>query len=94
MRSNDRVADMVSSGKLSVLEVETWTDTWLRKDIADVHSEPEIRNRLLTDVAFYDEVLPGVEWLLYFDERAMLCANANGSVEDFMLHYDWVGAPL
>ena len=49
-------------------------------------------NRLLTDIRFYDELLPGVEWLLKFESDSILCANSNDSLDDW-LEYDWAGAP-
>jgi hypothetical protein len=49
-------------------------------------------NRLLTDIRFYDEFLPGVEWLLKFESDSILCANSNDSLDDW-LEYDWAGAP-
>lgn len=48
--------------------------------------------RLLTDLRFYDQFLPGVEWLLKFESDAIMCANSDKSLNDW-LHYDWAGAP-
>ena len=47
--------------------------------------------RLLTDVRFYDEYLPGVEWLLKFEADAILCSRSDDSLNDW-LDYDWAGA--
>jgi hypothetical protein len=48
--------------------------------------------RMLTDVRFYDELLPGVEWLLKYESDAIMCANSEDSLNDW-LHYDWAGSP-
>ncbi|KAF5587307.1 uncharacterized protein FSUBG_11847 [Fusarium subglutinans] len=51
----------------------------------------EDRSRLLTDTRFYDEFLPGVEWLLMFSSDSILCANSELSLNDW-LDYTWAGA--
>jgi hypothetical protein len=48
--------------------------------------------RTLTDMRFYDEFLPGVEWLLKYEYDSILCANSETSLNDW-LHWDWAGAP-
>lgn len=48
--------------------------------------------RLMTDQRFYDEFLPGVEWILKFESDAILCANSEESLNDW-LHWSWAGAP-
>lgn len=78
---------MMEIGKLRLANIERWTDTW--KDHPDIY---EIQSRLLTNVTFYNEQFPGVEWLLNFRSSAIICANANRTVNDY-LQYDWVGAP-
>lgn len=78
---------MVDIGKLRLGHVEQWTDKWKK-----VPENAEIHSRLLTNMTFYDEQLPGVEWLLVFRSSAIICANANRTVNDY-LQYDWVGAP-
>ncbi|QYS98284.1 DUF5672 domain-containing protein [Trichoderma simmonsii] len=47
--------------------------------------------RLLTDSRFYDEFLPGVEWILKYEHDSILCANSEISVDDW-LDWDWTGA--
>ncbi|KKO98012.1 hypothetical protein THAR02_09886 [Trichoderma harzianum] len=47
--------------------------------------------RLLTDSRFYDEFLPGVEWILKYEPDSILCANSEISVDDW-LDWDWTGA--
>jgi hypothetical protein len=47
--------------------------------------------RLLTDIRFYDQFLPGVEWVLKFESDSILCANSDDSLDDW-LHYSWAGA--
>ncbi|KAK8092083.1 hypothetical protein PG997_002444 [Apiospora hydei] len=49
-------------------------------------------HRLLTDKRFYDEFLPGVEWILKYEYDSILCANSDQSLNDW-LHWDWAGAP-
>ncbi|KAI1333695.1 hypothetical protein F5Y15DRAFT_337665 [Xylariaceae sp. FL0016] len=49
-------------------------------------------HRLLTDMRFYDEFLPGVEWMLKYEFDSILCANSKTSLNDW-LHWDWAGAP-
>lgn len=46
--------------------------------------------RTLTDPRFYDEFLPGVEWLLKYESDSILCSNSDTSLNDW-LHFDWVG---
>lgn len=48
--------------------------------------------RLLTDMRFYDEFLPGVEWILKYEHDSILCANSETSLNDW-LDWDWAGAP-
>ncbi|KAI9746429.1 MAG: hypothetical protein M1818_000142 [Claussenomyces sp. TS43310] len=48
--------------------------------------------RMLTDVRFYDELLPGVEWMLKFESDSIMCANSVDSLNDW-LDYHWAGAP-
>jgi Protein of unknown function (DUF5672) len=48
--------------------------------------------RLLTDMRFYDEFLPGVEWILKFESDAILCSNSGTSLNDW-LDWSWAGAP-
>ncbi|KAI0166298.1 hypothetical protein GGR57DRAFT_510033 [Xylariaceae sp. FL1272] len=49
-------------------------------------------HRLLTDPRFYDEFLPGVEWILKYESDSILCANSENSLDDW-LQWDWTGAP-
>lgn len=48
--------------------------------------------RMLTNMRFYDQLLPGVEWLLKFESDSIMCANSKDSLNDW-LYYDWAGAP-
>ncbi|KAL7798295.1 hypothetical protein V8C37DRAFT_418678 [Trichoderma ceciliae] len=48
--------------------------------------------RLLTDSRFYDQFLPGVEWILKYEHDSILCANSETSLNDW-LDWDWAGAP-
>ncbi|KOS19308.1 hypothetical protein ESCO_000164 [Escovopsis weberi] len=47
--------------------------------------------RLLTDGRFYDEFLPGVEWILKYEADSLLCANSEVSLDEW-LGWDWAGA--
>lgn len=48
--------------------------------------------RLLTDIRFYDQFLPEVEWLLKFESDSIMCARSDDSLDDW-LSYSWAGAP-
>jgi len=48
--------------------------------------------RMLTDIRFYDEFLPGVEYLLKYESDSILCANSAESLNDW-LDWSWAGAP-
>jgi len=48
--------------------------------------------RTMTDIRFYDEFLPGVEWILKYEADSILCANSESSLNDW-LDWSWVGAP-
>jgi hypothetical protein len=47
--------------------------------------------RVLTDIRFYDEFLPGVEWILKYESDSMMCANSQHSLNEW-LHWSWAGA--
>lgn len=46
--------------------------------------------RVLTDIRFYDEFLPDVQWVLKYGYDTILCANSEKSVDDWM-EWDWAG---
>lgn len=48
--------------------------------------------RMLTDMNFYNEVIPGVEWMLKFEADSIMCANSGESLNNW-LDYSWAGAP-
>ncbi len=48
--------------------------------------------RILTDIRFYDEFLPGVEYILKYESDSILCANSARSLNDW-LDWSWAGAP-
>ena len=52
----------------------------------------EMVYRLMTDIRFYDEFLPGVEWILKYEHDSILCANSGTSLNDW-LDWSWTGAP-
>ncbi|KJZ72938.1 hypothetical protein HIM_07701 [Hirsutella minnesotensis 3608] len=53
---------------------------------------PEDVFRILTDNRFYDEFMPGVEWILKYEHDSILCANAPRSLDEW-LDWSWAGAP-
>ncbi|KAJ2905198.1 hypothetical protein MKZ38_006104 [Zalerion maritima] len=55
-------------------------------------SSKEMVHRLMTDMRFYDEFLPGVEWILKYEADSILCANSGSSLNDW-LSWSWAGAP-
>lgn len=55
-------------------------------------SSKEMVYRTLTDMRFYDEFLPGVEWLLKYEYDSILCANSDVSLNEW-LDWHWAGAP-
>ncbi|KAJ3567575.1 hypothetical protein NPX13_g6715 [Xylaria arbuscula] len=69
-------------GKLDLMILPT---PWKIDSKEDVH-------RLLTDMRFYDEFLPGAEWLLKYEYDSILCANSATSLNEW-LHWDWAGSP-
>ncbi|KAM4057119.1 hypothetical protein HRG_003966 [Hirsutella rhossiliensis] len=52
----------------------------------------EDMSRLLTDARFYDEFLPGVEWLFKYEHDSILCANSPKDLDEW-LSWSWAGAP-
>lgn len=55
-------------------------------------SSKEMVFRMLTDIRFYDEFLPGVEWILKYESDSILCGNSPTSLNDW-LDWAWAGAP-
>ncbi|KAM4068030.1 hypothetical protein HRG_009675 [Hirsutella rhossiliensis] len=49
------------------------------------------RSALWTDLRFYNDVIPGVEWILKFDRDSILCSNSETSLNDW-LDWSWAGA--
>ena len=48
--------------------------------------------RLMTDMRFYDEFLPGVEWILKYEYDSILCSNSPQGLNEW-LDWSWAGAP-
>lgn len=58
----------------------------------DYHSK-EGSHQLLANSYFYDKLIPqSVEHLFVFSQDSIICANALGSLDDY-LSYDWISAP-
>ncbi|CAK7218748.1 hypothetical protein SBRCBS47491_003615 [Sporothrix bragantina] len=55
-------------------------------------SSKEMVFRMLTDLRFYDEFLPGVEWILKYESDSILCGNSPTSLNEW-LDWSWAGAP-
>ncbi|TLS30157.1 hypothetical protein PpBr36_03483, partial [Pyricularia pennisetigena] len=49
-------------------------------------------HRMMTDIRFYDEFLPGVQWILRFESDSILCANSETSLNEW-LDWSWAGSP-
>lgn len=47
-------------------------------------------SRLMTDIRFYDEVLPRAEWVFKYQSDSMLCANSERSLDSW-LAWNWAG---
>ena len=95
VRRNQAAARYEELGKLRIVDIETgegsrWSQPWGRR--WDDLSVDEMGNRLLTNLNFYEEELREVEWLLVWHSDAILCANAESDLEDW-IGWDWVGAP-
>ncbi|KAM5366696.1 hypothetical protein ACJZ2D_010372 [Fusarium nematophilum] len=57
-------------------------DPWIIQSKEDV-------SRLLTDARFYNEILPGVEWMFKYGSDNILCSNSHTGLDDW-LGWDWV----
>ncbi|KAJ5033471.1 uncharacterized protein L3040_008586 [Drepanopeziza brunnea f. sp. 'multigermtubi'] len=71
-----------ANGKLDLVVLP---EPWSAESKEDVY-------RMLTDVRFYDEFLPDVEWLLKFESDSIMCSRSDDSINDW-LHFSWAGAP-
>lgn len=69
-------------GKIAFLQLPT---PWTIRSSEDIY-------RLLTDVRFYDEFLPGVEWILKYEYDSILCANSETDLNEW-LDWNWAGSP-
>ena len=96
VRSNYAANMYEALGKLRVtsLEESGWSRDWSRHgwDERGVMGTDEMMSRLLTNMTFYDRELAGTEWLMVWHSDAILCANAEQSLDEW-LGWDWVGAP-
>jgi hypothetical protein len=88
LRSSQSIENMIQAGKLRLRNVQNYIKTWQYPNI-DI---AEVRSRILTNLTLYNDDLRGVEHALVFDSAAILCANGNVSINEY-LGYDWVGAP-
>lgn len=71
--------------KIGKLDLMVLPEPW------EIDSKEKV-HRMLTDMRFYDEFLPGVEWILKYEYDSIMCANSDTSLNDW-LHWDWAGAP-
>lgn len=68
-------------GKMTVMKMpKPWT----------VDGKEDI-SRLLTDARFYQEFLPGVEWVFKYEHDSILCANSPKDLDEW-LDWSWAGA--
>lgn len=70
-----------ANGKLDLIVIQ---EPWSIQEKEHVY-------RMLTDIRFYDEVLPEVEWMLKFESDSIMCGNSDDSLNDW-LDLDWAGA--
>ena len=95
VRSSQTALMYEGMGKLHVRNLEDdWGKQWGRTGWEEKTALgiDEMTNRLLTNKTFYERELVGTEWLLTFHSDAILCANSNTSLDEW-LGWDWVGAP-
>ncbi|RFU35915.1 hypothetical protein B7463_g483, partial [Scytalidium lignicola] len=71
-----------ANGKLDLIVIR---EPWSVEDKEHVY-------RMLTDIRFYNEILPEVEWMLKFESDSIMCGNSKDSLNSW-LDYDWAGAP-
>lgn len=95
VRASYTAAMYEALGKLHVRNLEEdWGTGWARKGWEEKEKLDieELTSRLLTNKTFYEKELGSTEWLLTYHSDAILCANSNVSLDDW-LGWDWVGAP-
>ncbi|KAI0411797.1 hypothetical protein F5X98DRAFT_367781 [Xylaria grammica] len=71
-----------------------WRFVFIGKNLSvtsEIDSKVKV-HRLLTDIRFYDEFLPDVEWLLKYESDSILCANSATNLNEW-LDWDWAGSP-
>ncbi|CAM1505254.1 Fc.00g108910.m01.CDS01 [Cosmosporella sp. VM-42] len=68
------------SGKI---DLEVLSYPWTVRQKEDIF-------RLLTDIRFYDELLPGVEWIFKYESDSILCANSERGLDEW-LDWSWAG---
>lgn len=79
---NHNIKTYQASGKIDLMKApQPWT----------INNKEDI-SRMMTDIRFYNDVIPGVEHLLKYESDAILCSNSPDSLNDW-LEYDWAGAP-
>ncbi|KAL0932036.1 uncharacterized protein CTRU02_212989 [Colletotrichum truncatum] len=89
--SNKSVASVSRSYGMKHQQVIGKLDLMVLPEPWEIESKEHIF-RLLTDVRFYDEFLPGVEWILKFESDSILCSNSPTSLNEW-LDWSWAGAP-
>ncbi|RWA10309.1 hypothetical protein EKO27_g4804 [Xylaria grammica] len=71
-----------------------WRFVFIGKNLSvtsEIDSKEKV-HRLLTDIRFYDEFLPDVEWLLKYESDSILCVNSATNLNEW-LDWDWAGSP-
>ena len=89
--SNGSVASVGRSFAIKYQQAAGKLDLMIAPKPWDISDKEQVW-RMLTDTRFYDELLPGVEWLLKFESDSALCSNSNESLNDW-LDWDWAAAP-
>ncbi|GKT88653.1 hypothetical protein Ct61P_06503 [Colletotrichum tofieldiae] len=89
--SNKSVVSVARSYAIKHQQVIGKLDLMVLPDPWEIDTKEHVF-RMLTDMRFYDEFLPGVEWILKFESDSILCSNSPKSLNEW-LDWSWAGAP-
>ncbi|OHW92114.1 hypothetical protein CSPAE12_09124 [Colletotrichum incanum] len=89
--SNKSVVSVARSYAIKHQQVIGKLDLMVLPDPWEIDTKEHVF-RMLTDLRFYDEFLPGVEWILKFESDSILCSNSPKSLNEW-LDWSWAGAP-
>lgn len=82
LRSSAALAPHIASGRLNLTLIPSFVDI----------GSGEKLSRFLTKPWFWDQFDPEAEWMLFFQNDAVLCSSSEQTVDDW-IGYDWVGSP-